>query len=401
MTPLLHTTLFDLPRFNLSRSYLPRIGLCAALFIAGAAPSFVNAETAHEKGSAASSQPPQNVSESKRPAFRRGAEVYRRDCITCHRQDGTGRDGFNGLRIPDFTRAEAVVQMTLAKMVDTLKDGHNVKDGKDWKDSLSDQDFNDVVTYIRESYMLPAAVAGASTGRKVYARTCSVCHGDRGNASSWAKDSLSPSPFDFTSYKAKKLTRDHMIKTVTYGEKDSAMVGWNSQLSPREINAVVDFVRATFIFPNQDLGIPSSKSENGGPDEYNTSSLAGPAGKSDMTKPLPNGLHGDAAKGKVLYETNCVPCHGKNGKGDGPRAFFIIPKPENFTGNDARAELNRPHLFKHVSEGVTGTVMPAWARVLNKQQIADVSEYVFTSFISPRAEKLSSSQPRKIKKKPL
>jgi mono/diheme cytochrome c family protein len=42
-------------------------------------------------------------------------------------------------------------------------------------------------------------------------------------------------------------------------------------------------------------------------------------------------------------------------------------------------------LFAAVAHGRNGTEMPAWNKVLDDQQIADVAEYVFVSFIQPKA----------------
>lgn len=38
------------------------------------------------------------------------------------------------------------------------------------------------------------------------------------------------------------------------------------------------------------------------------------------------------AKGKQLYEKNCVPCHGIQGDGKGPMAGLLDHKPHSFTG---------------------------------------------------------------------
>jgi mono/diheme cytochrome c family protein len=37
------------------------------------------------------------------------------------------------------------------------------------------------------------------------------------------------------------------------------------------------------------------------------------------------------ARGKELYESNCVTCHGPAGHGDGPAAGTMNPRPRNFT----------------------------------------------------------------------
>jgi mono/diheme cytochrome c family protein len=109
-------------------------------------------------------------------------------------------------------------------------------------------------------------------------------------------------------------------------------------------------------------------------------------GKVDMKAPFPGGLRGNVAAGRKFYEGNCATCHGVKGDGQGPRAYFINPKPAVFTSDKSRAALNRPTLFDATSTGRRGSEMPAWDKVLSKQEIADVTEYVFRAFIQPSVE---------------
>ena len=102
----------------------------------------------------------------------------------------------------------------------------------------------------------------------------------------------------------------------------------------------------------------------------------------DMSLPMPLGLKGDPAKGGAFFMTNCFTCHGVKGDGEGPRAYFITPPPRNFLLETSRQRLNRPVLFEAITNGRLGTNMPAWGKVLNNQEIADVAEFVFQHFIS-------------------
>jgi mono/diheme cytochrome c family protein len=104
-----------------------------------------------------------------------------------------------------------------------------------------------------------------------------------------------------------------------------------------------------------------------------------------MSLPLPGALHGDAAAGRSFYNANCATCHGVKGDGRGPRAYFINPKPRNFVSQESRAYLNRPAIYAGVSAGKLGTEMPAWDKVLTRQEIANVSEYVYRAFTRPEA----------------
>jgi mono/diheme cytochrome c family protein len=100
-----------------------------------------------------------------------------------------------------------------------------------------------------------------------------------------------------------------------------------------------------------------------------------------MAAPLPFGLVGDARDGQALYRQNCASCHDESGDGAGPLARAMNPRPADFTSAAARATLARPHLFDAIGKGISDRGMPAWEQVLTPQQIADLAEYVFVSFV--------------------
>ena len=87
---------------------------------------------------------------------------------------------------------------------------------------------------------------------------------------------------------------------------------------------------------------------------------------------------------------NCFTCHGRKGDGRGPRAKFIFPKPRNFHSQESQTYLNRPALFTAITRGKPGTVMPAWGKVLEEQQIANIAEFVFQAFILEKGVRLPS-----------
>ena len=203
---------------------------------------------------------------------------------------------------------------------------------------------------------LQALEPGAELGEQIFKHTCSVCHGEKGGGAVWGK--LTPPARNFTSPEsAAKLTRQRMINSVTYGRSGTAMQPFAKQLSTAEIEAVVDFILKNFV-ANADIA--------------------------DMTLPMPDKLKGNRIRGSSLFQLNCSPCHGQSGDGKGPRAYFINPKPRNFLLPESRRWLNRPTLFRVISQGSHGTEMPAWDKVLDEQQIADVAEFVFQRFTRPK-----------------
>ena len=107
----------------------------------------------------------------------------------------------------------------------------------------------------------------------------------------------------------------------------------------------------------------------------------------DLSLPMPLGLKGDTVKGGAFYMKNCFTCHGVQGDGNGPRAYFITPPPRNFLLGTSRQKLNRPVLFEAITNGRLGTNMPAWGKVLDNQEIANIAEFVFQNFITAPQEK--------------
>ncbi len=231
-----------------------------------------------------------------------------------------------------------------------------------------------------------AAPAGTQAA-VLYHNYCSVCHGDKGNGKSRASGALSTPPRDFTSEASRReLTRERLVLAITHGRPGTAMVGWKTQLSEADIGVLADHVLARFVRgdANASAAGPAasiSGTQAHGGREADAASTAAPV---NMTVGLPNGLKGDLKRGGAFYLANCATCHGARGDGVGPRAYFINPKPRNFIEAASRARFNRVALYAAVSEGRVGSEMPAWNKVASAQQIGDVAEYVFQTFVLPK-----------------
>jgi mono/diheme cytochrome c family protein len=78
--------------------------------------------------------------------------------------------------------------------------------------------------------------------------------------------------------------------------------------------------------------------------------------------------------GVQVYTARCVLCHGPNGKGDGPGAASLNPKPRNHTdGAYMNARTNEQLL--EVIRGGKGA-MPAWGNILSDAEIHAVLRHV-------------------------
>lgn len=91
----------------------------------------------------------------------------------------------------------------------------------------------------------------------------------------------------------------------------------------------------------------------------------------------------DAASGKRVYDAHCVECHGPTGKGDGPSAALVTPRPLDFTFGKYKVRSTETgtvptdeDLIASVTNGLYGSSMPGWSGILTLEEIRDVVGYI-------------------------
>lgn len=96
-----------------------------------------------------------------------------------------------------------------------------------------------------------------------------------------------------------------------------------------------------------------------------------------------------AVDGKSLYEKKCAMCHGAMGRGDGPAAFPLDPRPRDFTSGKFKFRTTETgslptddDVARSIRVGLHGTAMPGWEPFLSAADVTAVISYV-KSF-SPR-----------------
>jgi mono/diheme cytochrome c family protein len=81
------------------------------------------------------------------------------------------------------------------------------------------------------------------------------------------------------------------------------------------------------------------------------------------------------ADAQKIYSANCTPCHGTKGKGDGPAAANLNPKPADHSSAAVQAETDGS-LFYKLSEG--RTPMPQYKKIFTDQQRWELVCYIRT-----------------------
>jgi mono/diheme cytochrome c family protein len=113
-------------------------------------------------------------------------------------------------------------------------------------------------------------------------------------------------------------------------------------------------------------------------------------------------------EGEILFQVNCLACHGKGGMGDGPAAHFLFPKPRNFTlakykiRSTAMGEAPTDgDLLRTLERGIPGTAMPSYGYLPLKQREALVAYIKSLAVIDDGGKKVNLfdrfGKPREIK----
>ena len=80
------------------------------------------------------------------------------------------------------------------------------------------------------------------------------------------------------------------------------------------------------------------------------------------------------ARGKVLFQKNCVQCHGPTGVGNGPVAEKLNIKPANL--QNIEMGTTNTYLVVQINNGKGE--MPSWKDYLTKEQMYDLTNYIRT-----------------------
>jgi len=76
--------------------------------------------------------------------------------------------------------------------------------------------------------------------------------------------------------------------------------------------------------------------------------------------------------GREIYVKNCLMCHGKDGKGNGPKADNFFPKPKDLTALSQEV----PNFKFYLSVSKWQETMPGWVSPLTEEDISYIEVYL-------------------------
>ena len=165
-------------------------------------------------------------------------------------------------------------------------------------------------------------------GERLFSENCAVCHGPDGQGRVGAVLSK-----DWPSLRPDLLVRS----TIENGIPGSPMPAWSKAkggpLTQDEIDAIVAYILSW---------------ETGGPASIPPTATAFPR---PFLTAVPD-VEGDPNNGAILFDKNCAVCHGPDGRG---RIGANLSKDWSAIRPDLSIKTT-------ISNGITGSVMPAWSQ---------------------------------------
>ena len=300
----------------------------------------------------------------------RAKDLLQQTCVQCHRLEGTADSRFN-LRAPDLIWAGSKYQRSWLIRWLTGKEAPLYVNGYRWDltdvpakhPMVSEGDANAIADYFAEHHKDPRVTVGAFDLSKVTkfdvafggvaykAHACLGCHTIEENGKLIGGQQSAA-----LQKSGQRYDKDWLFR---FGLNPQDFVPHSGEFladaTEPQLRAVIGYLMVQ--------GVPDFQYYE-------------PWTSSEFSR-------ADAGRGKVLYKEYCAQCHGFTGKGDGPAASALEPKPA-IHANMPFDKLPMEYLYTVINHGGVAVGkspnMPYWGLTIGQQGVADVIAYLKVTF---------------------
>ncbi len=189
----------------------------------------------------------------------------------------------------------------------------------------------------------PPSRPGLERGKALFLAHCAVCHGVNGHAETPVSRLLEPRPRNFTDpVEMARVSDDRIYRAIKDGRPGTAMAQWAEVLSEVEIGDLINYIRT-------------------------------------LVRPVASGLSVEQLSievGRRIYQKDCAPCHGVDGRAATEAGRALNPRPGDFTDPIEMARVDDGRLYAAIKLGRPGTAMGGWGELLSPVEIIDLMRYV-------------------------
>lgn len=198
-------------------------------------------------------------------------------------------------------------------------------------------------------------------GRLLYEKYCAVCHGLKGDGQGESASQLQTKPRDFTrgTYKFKSTPSgsppldEDLFLSIRRGIPGTAMVPQDF-FSEANLHDLVSYLK---LFSSRPVETKPGKP------------IALPPNVSVSPERTP--------QGKLAYQkSQCIQCHGLEGKGDGVLSKDLTIKPADFTKRPLKNGSTPQDIVRTILTGLDGTPMSSYQFILDDKDIWNIAYYI-------------------------
>jgi cytochrome c oxidase cbb3-type subunit 3 len=246
--------------------------------------------------------------------------------------------------------------LTREAMVNTVTNGRKGTAMKSFSRSLSTQDINAVVDFVRWEFM---------TNKAVNTRYHTVENG-------WPDHDKYKPAFPFA---LGEIALDTPWDSLTKEQQAGKRIYLQSCVTCHDRARVNDegvlWEPKAVSYPRNQYSHKQEKSSK----TTDATTEASPYAKHEIP-PNAKGLTASELRGQKLFQDNCAFCHAADGTGKNWIGSFLDSHPRDLTNKEFMRNMTRERLKQVIRDGLPGTTMSAWKTVLKDDEIDSIIDYI-------------------------